>query len=97
MVVKGFLLNFFNPTVWLLWLANVTAISKTLDYSIIKMIIFFSILLGAVLLIELSKVYLAGKIKKYLTDKLMTAVNYITGSILIVVGVYLIYSHFFAK
>lgn len=97
MVVKGFLLNFFNPTVWLLWLANVTAISKTLDYSIVKMVVFFSIILGTVLFIELSKVYLAGKIKKYLTDKLMTAVNYITGTILIIVGLVLIYNHFFAK
>ena len=27
MLLKGFFLNLFNPTVWLLWLANVTAIS----------------------------------------------------------------------
>ena len=97
MIVKGFLLNFFNPTVWLLWLANVTAVSKTMDYSIVKMVVFFSIVLGTVLCIEFSKVYLAGKIKKYLTDKLMTAVNYITGTILVIVGVVLIYNHFFSK
>ena len=36
MLLKGFLLNLFNPTVWLLWLANVTAISKSLDYNIYK-------------------------------------------------------------
>lgn len=97
MLLKGFFLNLFNPTVWLLWLANVTAISKTLDYSMFKMIVFFSIVLGAVLFVELFKVKLAGKIKNYLTDKIMTIVNYITGSALIVFGLILIYNHYFNK
>ncbi len=97
MIMKGFVLNLFNPTVWFLWLGNVTAVSKSLDYSFIKMFIFFSIVLGAVLCVELSKVYLAGKIKVYLTDRLMTFINYITGSILVIFGFVLIYNHYFAK
>jgi len=97
MFLKGFFLNIFNPTVWLLWLANVTAISKTLDYSILKMIVFFSIVLAAVLLVELFKVKLAGKIKNYLTDKIMMVVNYITGSALMIFGLILIYNHYFNK
>ena len=97
MLLKGFFLNLFNPTVWLLWLANVTAISKTLEFSVIKMIVFFSIVLGAVLAVELFKVKLAGKIKHYLTPKIMTTVNYITGSALIVFGLLLIYNHYFNK
>jgi threonine/homoserine/homoserine lactone efflux protein len=95
MILKGFILNLFNPAVWFLWLGNVTAISKILDYSMIKMLIFFSIVLGLTLAVELTKVYLAVKIKKYLTDKLMTTVNYLTGSALIIFGVILIYNHFF--
>ncbi len=97
MISKGFVLNLFNPTVWFLWLGNVTAVSKTLDYSFVKMIVFFSIVLGVVLLVELSKVYLAEKIKKYLTDKLMTFINYLTGTILVIVGFMLIYNHYFSK
>lgn len=97
MFLKGFFLNLFNPTVWLLWLANVTAISKTLEYSMFKMVVFFSIVLGAVLFVELFKVKLAGKIKNYLTNKIMTIVNYITGSALIIFGLILIYNHYFNK
>jgi threonine/homoserine/homoserine lactone efflux protein len=97
MLLKGFLLNLFNPTVWFLWLGNVTAVSKTLNYSLVNMIVFFSIVLGAVLFVELAKVALAEKIKIYLTDKLMTIVNYITGTVLIIFGVVLIYNHYFAK
>jgi threonine/homoserine/homoserine lactone efflux protein len=97
MLLKGFFLNLFNPSVWLLWLANVTAISKTLDYSMFKMITFFSIVLVAVLFVELFKVKLAGKIKHYLTDKIMTIVNYITGTALIIFGLILIYNNYFNK
>lgn len=97
MLLKGFFLNLFNPTVWLLWLANVTAISKSFDYSVFKMLVFFSLVLTAVLFVELFKVKLAGKIKDYLTSKIMTIVNYITGSALIIFGVILIYNHYFNK
>ena len=43
MIFKGFFLNCLNPVVWLLWLGNVTAVSKTLNYSNFKMIVYLSI------------------------------------------------------
>lgn len=95
MVFKGFFLNSLNPMVWLLWLGNVTAVGKTLYYSIVNMILYFSITLGLVLLVELGKVSIASKLKKVLTPKIMHTVNVITGSLLIIFGVALIYNHFF--
>jgi threonine/homoserine/homoserine lactone efflux protein len=97
MILKGFVINLFNPAVWFLWLGNVTAISKTLEYSMFKMMIFFSLVLTCTLIVELTKVYLAGKIKKYLTNKLMLTINYITGTALIIFGVVLIYNHYFNR
>lgn len=97
MLLKGFFLNLFNPSVWLLWLANVTAVSKVMDYSLPKMILFFSLVLSTVLAVELFKVKLAGKIKNYLTDRIMTIVNYATGVALIIFGLILIYNHYFNK
>jgi len=94
-ILKGFFLNMFNPVVWLLWLGNITAIGKTLDYSFMKMLVFFSMILMVTLLVEISKVYLAEKIKAYLTDRLMTLVNYITGTALVGFGLWLIYKHYF--
>ncbi|MBA3679805.1 MAG: LysE family transporter [Bacteroidetes bacterium] len=95
MILKGFFLNSLNPAVWLLWLGNVTAVSKTLYYEISYMIIYFSITLGLVLLVELGKVSAANKLKQVLTPKTMRTVNVITGSLLIIFGVVLIYNHFF--
>lgn len=95
LLLKGFFLNLVNPSVWLLWLGNITAISKTLDYSLVKMLIYFGITLGLVWLVEISKTKLASKIKNYLTDKIMHRVNYATGALLVVFGLVLIYNHFF--
>lgn len=95
LLLKGFFLNLLNPTVWLLWLGNVTAVSKTLEYSTIKMFIYFGITLGLTLSVEISKAYLASKIKKYLTDKLMHTINLATGVLLVIFGIVLVYNHYF--
>jgi threonine/homoserine/homoserine lactone efflux protein len=97
MVVKGFLLNCLNPAVWLLWLGNVTAVSKALHYSVARMILYFSITLGFVLLVELAKVSASEKLKRVLTAKLMYIINNITGGLLIIFGVVLIYNHYFEQ
>jgi threonine/homoserine/homoserine lactone efflux protein len=48
-----------------------------------------------VFLVEIGKVSAANKLKKVLTAKIMHRVNVITGSLLMVFGVVLIYNHFF--
>lgn len=95
MIFKGFFLNSLNPAVWLLWLGNVTAVSKSLNYSVVKMILYFGITLGLVLLVELAKVSAAGKLKKVLTEKTMHAINFVTGILLVIFGLVLIYNHYF--
>jgi threonine/homoserine/homoserine lactone efflux protein len=95
MLLKGFFLNSLNPAVWLLWLSNVTIVSKTMDYSIPRMVIYFSITLGLVLLVELAKGSAADKLKKVLTPRTMHIINSITGGLLVVFGLVLIYNHYF--
>jgi threonine/homoserine/homoserine lactone efflux protein len=96
LILKGFFLNLLNPAVWLLWLGNVTAVSKTFNYSVIKMLIYFGITLGLVLTVEIFKASLASKIKRYLTEKLMRMFNYTTGVLLIAFGIGLMYRHYFS-
>jgi len=95
MILKGFLLNSLNPGVWVLWLVNVTGMSKSLDGSVVKMVIYFGFILGIVFLVELAKVSAAGKLKKVLTEKTMHRVNSFTGILLMVFGLVLIYNHYF--
>jgi threonine/homoserine/homoserine lactone efflux protein len=94
-LLKGFFLNSLNPAVWLLWLGNVTAVGKNMRYSIFKMIIYFSITLGLVLLVELAKVSAANRLKQILTPGTMYIVNIITGGLLVIFGLVLTYNHYF--
>ena len=59
------------------------------------MIIYFGITLGLVLLVELGKVSAANKLKQVLTQKTMRTINIITGTLLMMFGLILIYNHFF--
>jgi threonine/homoserine/homoserine lactone efflux protein len=97
MLARGFLLNSLNPAVWLLWLGNVTAVSKTLNYSVIKMILYFGMTLGIVLLVEVAKLVASGKLKALLTARLMYLINIFTGVLLVIFGLVLIYNHYFEK
>jgi threonine/homoserine/homoserine lactone efflux protein len=94
-LLRGFFLNILNPAVWLIWLGNVTAVSNSLNFSIFKMVIYFSITLGLVLLVEFAKIRAAEKVKQFLTDKIMQTINIITGVLLIIFGVVLAYNHYF--
>ena len=97
MLFKGFFLNLLNPAVWLIWLGNVTAVSKTLKYSVISMIIYFGITLGVVLLVEMSKILAASKLKKILTDKAMHRINIFTGALMLAFGLILVYNYYFEQ
>lgn len=95
MIVKGFFLNSLNPAVWLLWLSNVSGIGKLLEFSVFKMILYFSITLGLVLLVELAKVSASNRLKRILNVRIMHAINIVTGTLLVIFGLVLIYNHFF--
>lgn len=95
LILKGFFLNLVNPAVWLLWLGNITAVSKTLSYSLVNMFIYFGITLGLVWAVEVLKANMASKIKRYLTAKTMRNINIITGVLLVLFGLALIYNHYF--
>lgn len=97
MILKGFFLNILNPAVWFIWLGNVTAVSKSLDYSLLKMISFFSFSLCLVWLVEVAKVSAASRLNKLLTVKIMNNINRITGVLLISFGILLIYKHYFVE
>lgn len=99
---KGFLMNFFNPALWLLWLSSVTSVwtqwsqFKPSQFRILDTFIYFCIMLGIVLLLELLKVSLASKLSKLVTSAFIRVMNIVTGSFLLLFGFYLIYSHYFS-
>ncbi|MFH0999596.1 MAG: LysE family transporter [Bacteroidota bacterium] len=89
-LLKGFLLNLANPFVWLFWPTVVLGIAAPFISETNDMILFFSGTLFVVLLTDIVKVYLASRIKRFITAKFLTLVNRGVGVSLIIFGIALI-------
>ncbi len=90
--LSGFLINTINPGVVINWLAAVKIVSKTTeDYSpredTIYRIVFFGVCLVLVLGIDFLKVFLADKIRGWLTLRRIMVLNKISAACLFGIGV----------
>ncbi len=88
--LKGFFLNFFNVGVLFYWLATTLAIGPLLDNRSDHLIIFYALVLGFYLFIDLFKIYFAHKFKEQLQGRRIQMVEKILGGILILFGIFLI-------
>jgi len=95
LIVKGFLLNLFNPFVWIFWMATSTAISSKYEFHMIRVIVFFISVLSITIGTDLLKTFVGYKIKKWLKPKILLRIRQVSGGALIVFGFYLIYKVFF--
>ena len=93
--LSGFFINTLNPSVMLFWLVNATAFAAT--HTLWERVLIFSVCLGMNMVADVVKVLMAGKIRQKLTVHNISVINKISGSILIVFGVALIYGIAFLK
>jgi len=93
--VSGFLMNSLNPSVFLFWFAWTAAISsdaaETNNPTMHKIIVFGTCLIF-VLISDLTKVYLAKKLRPKLTNKSLVWINKIAGIIILSFSAFLFYS-----
>lgn len=90
--LSGFLINTINPGVVINWLASVKLVSKAVTgYStgdaIIYRIVFFGTCLILVLGLDFVKVFLADKIRSWLTLRRIMVLNKISAFCLLIIGV----------
>jgi threonine/homoserine/homoserine lactone efflux protein len=95
LLLAGYFMNILNPAIIVFWLTTSTAF---INHTSEERIIIFSIALSLVLIGDILKVLLAGKLRKRLTAKNIHLINRINGVILIAFGLALLvglmfYSH----
>jgi threonine/homoserine/homoserine lactone efflux protein len=88
--LSGFFINTLNPSVIFFWLINATAFAAS--HSISERIIIFSVCLGLNMLADVLKVLMAGKIRDKLTAQTIGIINKVSGSILVIFGLSLLYA-----
>lgn len=91
---KGFLLNLVNPFVWIFWLGIVVGITARFSANTTNIFIFFSGTLSVVFLTDLLKGFMSAKLKRYVNDKFLIAINKIAGIALVGFGIFLIIRSF---
>ncbi len=85
---KGFILNGLSPMVPLFWIGTISFASINLGYTEgANVLIFFTALLVTVLITDIIKAYLAGKLRAFINTRVLRIVNVILGIGLIGFGV----------
>lgn len=86
---KGFVINIFNPFVWIFWVTCVATASSNFGGNKYSMIIFFLGVFATVLFFDILKAAGAYSLKRFFTEKMMKIMNQIIGIILIIFGLYI--------
>jgi len=91
---QGFLFNIVNPSTWLFWLIPIGMANIYAKKS--EQIIFLTSILLTNFCMDMIKCAISNELKKFLTDNVITIINRVVGSILIIFGLYLAISAFFS-
>lgn len=87
---KGFVLNILNPFVWIFWFSAVAIVAGNMGGNKLSTIVFFTIILGTTLGLELLKAWGAAKLKVFFNAERTSMMNKIAGVLLMLCGAYFI-------
>ncbi len=91
-VVKGFLINAFSPMVPLFWIGTISIATIDFGYTeTSQFVVFFAALLLTVLVTDILKAFLAGRLRKVITPALLRWMNIAVGVALLLFGCRLIW------
>lgn len=90
---RGLMINGTNPNVFFFWFGAVAGAYKTYSGSITSVFIHFSAALFVVLSTDFGKGWAASFLQPYVTDRLLSIISKISGMVIIVFGLRLIFFH----
>jgi threonine/homoserine/homoserine lactone efflux protein len=90
-IIKGFLINGLSPSVIIFWIGTVSVTTLNFGYSRgLDFFLFFAAVLITVLTTDLIKAYLADRLGKWVTPKVIMIMNILLGIGMVVFGIRLI-------
>ena len=90
-IAKGFLLNGINPFIFIFWLGVAGMINIELHYSFDQAFLFYIGVIMMVLIADITKAFLAHRIRDLMTSRLMKILNRSVGIGLILFGFRLLF------
>ncbi len=95
--IKGFLLNFINIGVLVIWLSVILVAGPSVENDPKRLFIFLGIMLATYFTIDIGKIILAKQLKRFLTPRRVFKVKKLLGFILIICGLILAIKGFLPK
>ena len=95
--IKGFLLNFINIGVLVIWLGVIIVAGSTVDNNSVRLFTFLGIMLSTYFIVDLGKIVLAKQLKRYLTPRRIFKLKKFLGLIIIICGLVLTVKGFLPK
>ncbi len=84
--LKGFMVNTINPFTFIFWLSTITAFVARRHLSQFEALLFTGSIIFTIMVTDSLKVFLAKLIRRRITPKLLSIINKIAGTALIVFG-----------
>ncbi|GHN01272.1 lysine transporter LysE [Cytophagales bacterium WSM2-2] len=90
-ILKGFVINGITPMVFIFWIGTISVATIDFGYSTgFEFFIFFTALLVTVLATDITKAFLADKLRRLITHRFLTIMNIVVGICLLAFGVRLL-------
>jgi threonine/homoserine/homoserine lactone efflux protein len=89
-IFKGFLVNVLNPSVLLIWFGATTVAFSAYSGSKSMVGLYFLSTLITYFGIDIAKIYLALKLKRFLNPRILQVINRISGVLIVAFGLYLV-------
>ncbi len=89
-ILKGFLLNSFNPAIPLFWLGVISVMKLKENYATVHEAFFFGTVLTTIFATDIFKSFIAHRLKELLKPLVLLWINRSVGIILIVIGLRMI-------
>lgn len=90
-LAKGFIMNTFSPFVLIYWLGVMGFATVDLGFADFELRLFFATILITVLSADVTKAWLANKLRALVRPRVINTVNIITGVVLVGFGARLLY------
>ncbi len=90
-LAKGFFLNGLNPFVVVFWIGLISVVTARFNYAVYDQVYFFIGVLITILTTDLSKGFIAHRLKFLITPRIVLRFNRIVGTILILFGLRIVY------
>ena len=90
--LRGFLISFFNPLVWIYWLSIITLASGSFGVPTNHLFLFFGGVLLTTVSMDVLKCKVASMLQRFLTARVLNIFNKVVGIILLGFAIYLVVS-----